>query len=155
TFLEDAMNNAVTEYEPEKIIGIAADPKTGEILAMATRPTFDPNVRDITNYLNDAISYPYEPGSTMKIFTLAAAIEEGVYNGNATYRAGEYEVAGKIIRDYNYSRWGIRTLTFDEGVIDSSNAAFATIANEQLGTDKLLDYIKKFGLDRPTGIDLM
>ncbi|MCH1623881.1 penicillin-binding protein [Ferdinandcohnia quinoae] len=151
TFLEDAMNNAVKEYEPEKIIGLVANPKTGEILAMGSRPSFDPNKRNITNYLNDAI-YPFEPGSTMKIFTLAAAIEEGVYKGNAQFTSGKYEAGGRTIRDHNYSGWG--TITYDDGVLKSSNVGFAKIANEQLGTDRLLQYISRFGLDRPTGIDI-
>jgi len=152
TFLDDAMNTAVKEYQPEKVIGVVANPKTGEILAMGTRPSFDPNVRNITNYLNDVISYPFEPGSTMKIFTLAAAIEEGVYNGNATFMSGSYTAGGETIRDHNRVGWG--SITYDEGVLKSSNVAFAKIAKEQLGTDKLLEYIGRFGLDRPTGIDL-
>ena len=98
TFLEDAMNQVVKEYEPEKIIGIVADPKTGKILAMGQRPGFDPNLRDINYYYNDAVANPYEPGSTMKIFTLAAAIEEGVYNGNDSFQSGSYEVAGDCKR---------------------------------------------------------
>ncbi len=152
TFLEDAMNTAVKEYEPEKIMGVVANPKTGEILAMATRPSFDPNVRDIENYLNDVIAYPFEPGSTMKIFTLAAAIEEGVYNGNAPFASGSYTAGGETIRDHNKVGWG--TITYDEGVLKSSNVAFAKMANEQLGTDTFLEYLGRFGLDRPTGIDL-
>lgn len=152
TFLEDAMNVAVKEYEPKKVIGVVANPKTGEILAMSSRPSFDPNIRNITNYLNDVIAYPYEPGSTMKIFTLAAAIEEGVYNGNAKFASGSYTAGGETIRDHNRVGWG--SITYDEGVLKSSNVAFAKIANEQLGTDKLLEYLGRFGLDRPTGIDL-
>ncbi|MFS0861387.1 penicillin-binding protein [Fredinandcohnia sp. 179-A 10B2 NHS] len=152
TFLEDAMNTAVKEYEPEKIIGIVANPKTGEILAMSTRPSFDPNVRNIENFLNDAIAYPFEPGSTMKIFTLAAAIEEGVYDGNASYLSGSYAVGPDIIRDHKRGGWG--TITYDDGVLKSSNVGFAKIAKEQLGTEKLLQYISRFGLDKPTGIDI-
>ncbi|MEH7382424.1 penicillin-binding protein [Bacillus sp. JJ1533] len=152
TFLEDAMNTTIKEYQPEKIIGVVANPKTGEILAMSTRPSFDPNYRNIENYLNDAIAYPFEPGSTMKIFTLAAAIEEGVYNGDASFASGSYTAGGETIRDHNRSGWG--TITYDEGVLKSSNVAFAKLANELLGTDKLLEYLGRFGLDRPTGIDL-
>ncbi|MCA1029971.1 PASTA domain-containing protein [Bacillus timonensis] len=152
TFLEDAMNKVVLEYEPEKIIGIVADPKTGEILAMGTRPSFNPNIRDISNYLNDAISYRYEPGSTMKIFTLAAAIEEGVYSGDELYQSGEYHIGRDRIRDHNKRGWGL--ITFNEGVQRSSNVAFAILAKEKLGTDKLMQYISRFGFDRLTGINL-
>nr|WP_318246226.1 penicillin-binding protein [Bacillus sp. PS06] len=153
TFLEDAMNKVVEEYEPEKIIGIVADPKTGEILAMGTRPSFDPNIRNITNYLNDAISYRFEPGSTMKIFTLAAAIEEGVYNGEETFQSGSYAVkGGKPIQDHNKVGWG--PITFLEGVQRSSNVGFAVLANEKLGTDRYEQYLNRFGLTEPTGIDI-
>ncbi|USK35596.1 penicillin-binding protein [Bacillus sp. F19] len=152
TFLEDAMNEAAKEYEPEKIIGIVADPKTGEILAMGQRPSFDPNVRDIDNYFNDAISYPFEPGSTMKIFTLAAAIEEGVFDRNELYQSGSYKVEGGRIRDHNKTGWG--TISFLEGVQRSSNVAMAILAKEKLGPDRFMQYMNKFGLNEKTGIDL-
>lgn len=152
TFLEDAMNEAAEEYEPEKIIGIVADPKTGKILAMGQRPSFDPNVRDINNYYNDAVAYPFEPGSTMKIFTLAAAIEEGVFNRNELYQSGAYNVEGGRIRDHNKTGWG--TISFLEGVQRSSNVAMAILAKEKLGPDRFMQYMNKFGLNEKTGIDL-
>ncbi|MGP1907392.1 penicillin-binding protein [Metabacillus sp. JX24] len=153
TFLEDAMNEAAEEYEPEKIIGIVADPKTGKILAMGQRPSFDPNVRDINNYYNDAVAYPFEPGSTMKIFTLAAAIEEGVFNPNELYKSGIYRVAGGKIGDHN-SNVGWGTISFLEGVQRSSNVAMAILAKEKLGPDRFMNYMEKFGLNQKTGIDL-
>ncbi|QOR68465.1 penicillin-binding protein [Cytobacillus suaedae] len=152
TFLEDSMNKAVQQYEPKKIIGIVAHAKTGEILAMSTRPSFDPNVRNISNYLNDAISYRFEPGSTMKIFTLAAAIEEGVYNGQEAFQSGEYHVGRFRIRDHNKRGWG--KISYDEGVQRSSNVAFAKLASEKLGTDTLLQYLNRFGFHQPTGINI-
>lgn len=152
TFLEDAMNQVEKQYEPKKIIAIVANPKTGEILAMGTRPSFDPNKRNITNYLNDAISYPYEPGSTMKMFTLAAAINEGVYNGNELYRSGSYRVGANVIRDHNKVGWG--TITFNEGVQRSSNVAFAKLVKEKLGEDRFLQYLYRFHFNVKTGIDL-
>jgi penicillin-binding protein 2B len=152
TFLEDAMNDVEKQYKPKKIIAIVADPKTGKILAMGTRPGFDPNKRNIQNYFNDAISYPYEPGSTMKIFTLAAAINEGVYNGNEQYRSGYYKVGPNIIRDHNKVGWG--TITFNEGVQRSSNVAFSILVKEKLGEDRFLQYLHRFHFDKKTGIDL-
>ncbi|WP_027408231.1 penicillin-binding protein [Anoxybacteroides tepidamans] len=152
TFLEDAMNQAEKKYQPKKIIAIVANPKTGEILAMGTRPSFDPNQRNITNYLNDAISYPYEPGSTMKIFTLAAAINEGVYNGNELYRSGSYRVGPNEIRDHNKVGWGV--ISFNEGVQRSSNVAFAKLVHEKLGEDRFLQYLYRFHFQEKTGIDL-
>lgn len=152
TFLEDAMNQVVDEYTPEKIIGVVADPKTGKILAMSQRPSFDPNVRDINSYYNDVVSSRYEPGSTMKIFTLAAAIEEGVYNGNASFQSGSYSVEGPDIYDHNKTGWG--PITFNEGVQRSSNVGFSIMVDKLLGTDRFYQYLNAFGFLKTTGIDL-
>ncbi|MBB6175893.1 penicillin-binding protein 2B [Anoxybacillus tengchongensis] len=152
TFLEDAMNAVEKQYAPKKMIAIVADPKTGAILAMSTRPSFDPNKRNIENYFNDAISYPYEPGSTMKIFTLAAAVNEGVFQPNETYQSGSYQVGPHRVRDHNKVGWG--QITFLEGVQRSSNVAFAKIVREKLGEDRFLQYLHRFHFNEPTGIEL-
>lgn len=155
TFLEEAMNTVAKEYKPERIIAIVADPKTGQILAMGSRPTFDLNTREglTDNWNNDAISYRYEPGSTMKIFSLAAAIEEGVYNGSEMYQSGSYSLPNDPVPVYDHNRSGWGMISFDEGVQRSSNVAFALLA-DRMGTDTLLEYIQAFGMDKPTGIDL-
>ncbi|WP_066368328.1 penicillin-binding protein [Neobacillus fumarioli] len=156
SFLEDAMDNVAKKYKPKKIIAIVADPKTGDILAMGQRPSFDPNTREgITNsWHNEAIETSYEPGSTMKIFTLAAAVQENVFNPNETYMSGSFQATPKspAIHDWNGSGWG--RITYLEGLQRSSNVAFATIARDKLGYDKLREYISRFGLDKPTGIEL-
>ncbi|WP_462409182.1 penicillin-binding protein [Neobacillus sp. Marseille-QA0830] len=156
TFLEDAMTNVEKEYKPKKIIAIVADPKTGNILAMGQRPSFNPKTKEgiEDSWHNEAIETSYEPGSTMKIFTLAAAVQEGVFDPNETYQSGSYRVTDKDrpIHDHNGSGWG--TITYLEGVQRSSNVAFAKIANEKLGFDRFRDYLTKFGFDKPTGIEL-
>ncbi|WP_144548881.1 penicillin-binding protein [Bacillus sp. X1(2014)] len=156
TFLEDAMNKAAKEYNPEKIIAIVADPKTGEILAMGQRPSFDPKTKEgiEDGWHNEAIETSFEPGSTMKIFTLAAAVQEKVFNPNEIYQSGSYQVTkrDKAIHDHNYTGWG--PITYLEGVQRSSNVAFAKIAKEKLGFEKYREYLTKFGFDKPTGIDL-
>ncbi|MEC3606989.1 penicillin-binding protein [Bacillus glycinifermentans] len=154
-FLEDSMTTVQKEYQPKKIMAAVVDPKTGKVLAMGQRPSFDPNKRDVTNYYNDLVSYSFEPGSTMKIFTLAAAIEEGVYNGGDSYKSGTYSVSkkDKPIQDHNNGNgWG--PITFNEGVERSSNVAFAILANEKLGTDRFNQYLRKFHFYDKTGIDL-
>jgi penicillin-binding protein 2B len=152
TFVEHALNKVEEEFNPEKVIAIVADAKTGKILAMSNRPSFDPNLRNITNWTNYAISARYEPGSTMKVFTLAAAIEEEMFFANDTYQSGQYSVYGTVINDHNYGLgWG--RISFLEGVQRSSNVGFSIIA-EQMGPSLLLDYYEKFGLTKKTGIDL-
>ncbi|MFP5111180.1 penicillin-binding protein [Bacillaceae bacterium C204] len=156
TFLEDAMNKVAKEYKPEKIIAVVADPKTGEILAMGQRPSFDPKTKEgIENgWHNEAVETSFEPGSTMKIFTLAAAVQEKVFNPNEIYQSGSYQVTkkDKAIHDHNYSGWG--PITYLEGVQRSSNVAFAKIAKEKLGFERFREYLTRFGFDKPTGIDL-
>lgn len=145
------MNKVNDEYNPAKMIAIVANPKTGEILAMSQRPSFDPETREgITDsWHNEAIETNYEPGSTMKIFTLAAAVEEGVFNPNEEYKSGRYEGIG----DHNGGvGWG--SISYLEGVQRSSNVAFAKLAKEKIGFDTFREYLTKFGLDQTTGIDL-
>ncbi|SIS37941.1 penicillin-binding transpeptidase domain-containing protein [Salimicrobium flavidum] len=153
TFLEDALTQVEKEYDPSKVMAGVMDPDTGEILAMGNRPAYNPNKRsDVENWYNDMIAYPFEVGSTMKMFTWAAAMEEGVYNGSETYQSGSYSVGGSTISDHNDSGWG--TITYDEGLIRSSNVAAAKLGYEKLGPEKFGEYIDKFGLNEKTGIDL-
>jgi penicillin-binding protein 2B len=156
TFLEDALDKAAADYNPKKIIAIVADPKTGDILAMGQRPSFHPTTKEgiKDSWHNEAIETSFEPGSTMKIFTLAAAVQEGVFNPNEVYQSGSYRVTerSQAIHDHNGYGWG--PITFLEGVQRSSNVAFAKIANEKLGFDKFREYLTKFGFDKPTGIEL-
>lgn len=151
--LEQVMTQVEEEYEPERITAIVADPKTGQILAMSNRPSFNPNFyEDIVNYTNYAVSSRYEPGSTMKIFTLAAAIEDGVYNGEELFQSGSYQIGPDRIRDHQRQGWG--KISFDEGFQRSSNVAFSILALEKLGKDRLYHYFDQFGFRQPTGIDL-
>jgi penicillin-binding protein 2B len=156
TFLEDAMSKVQTEFTPVKMIGIVANPKTGEILAMSQRPTFNLNTKEglEENWKNLAIEESFEPGSTFKIFTLAAAVNEGMFNPNADYPSGQYTVPGGTIKDHNGGKgWG--RITYLEGLQRSSNVAFSKIAMEQLGPDKFMEYITRFGFDNKTGINLL
>lgn len=151
--IEQTMNQVEELYEPERIMTIVANAKTGEILGMSNRPTFNPNEYEhIENYTNYNISSRFEPGSTMKIFSLAAAIDAGVYNGDEKYKSGSYPVDGFVIRDHNYSGWG--EITFDEGFQRSSNVAFSILALDKLGPQLLYQYLEEFGFGKPTGIDL-
>ncbi|MBU9712416.1 penicillin-binding transpeptidase domain-containing protein [Evansella tamaricis] len=151
--IEQTMNQVEAEFSPERMMTIVANAKTGEILGMSNRPTFNPNqYESIENYTNFNVQSRFEPGSTMKIFTLAAAIEEGVYNGEEFYQSGSIQVGPDTIRDHNRYGWG--QITFDEGFQRSSNVAFSILALERLGSDRLYHYVDAFGFTNPTGIDL-
>lgn len=152
-FLDDAIEAVVKDYRPEEVIGIVADPKTGKILAMSSNPTFDLNKRNVENYVNTPVGYAFEPGSTMKTFTLAAAIEEGVWNPNLTYQSGKIKVGPSVISDHNGVGWG--TISFLEGVQRSSNVLFVKIGDKYLGYDKFRTYLDKFGFNQKTGIELL
>lgn len=153
TFLEDAMSQVDQEYHPKKMMGIVADAKTGAILAMAQRPTFDPNTREgiNENWHNIVVENAFEPGSTMKVFTLAASIEEGVFKANQTYQSGQFKVDGGTVRDHNYVGWG--RISFLEGVQRSSNVAFAHLL-KAMGTETFREYLDKFRFGQPTNIGL-
>lgn len=152
-FVEDAMNIVEKENKPEKMFAIVADPKTGEILAMSQRPAFDPTTREglTKNWLNEALETTIEPGSTMKIFTLAAAIEEGKWDPDAYFKSGQYTVFDRTIRDHNRDGWGY--ITYLEGFQRSSNVSMAYLL-EKIGDRTFIDYIEKFGFGKKTGIDL-
>ncbi|MCD8509657.1 MAG: penicillin-binding protein [Bacillus sp. (in: Bacteria)] len=151
--IEQTMNQVDEEFQPERIMAIVANAKTGEILGMSNRPSFNPNqYESIINYTNFNIASRFEPGSTMKMFTLAAAIEEGVYNGEELFQSGSYPVDEFIIRDHHRGGWG--EISFNEGFQRSSNVAFSKLAIEKLGSERLYNYVEKFGFADRTGIDL-
>lgn len=107
-FLEEAMTRVNDEYKPQSMVAVVANPKTGEILAMSQRPTFNPDTRTGLdgNWLNDVVENTIEPGSTFKTFTVAAAIDSNNWHPNATYQSGQYKVYNDTIRDHNRYGWG-------------------------------------------------
>lgn len=154
TFLEDALNEVDKQYNPEKAFAIVADAKTGKILAMGQRPSFHPDTRVGLgeNWQNDLVEYSFEPGSTMKIFTIASAIEEGVFDPDETFESGTYKIGDTVIRDHNNGEgWG--RITYLEGVQRSSNVAMANLL-DKMGPDVFKQYLKDFRFGQKTGIEL-
>ncbi|SMO48136.1 penicillin-binding transpeptidase domain-containing protein [Melghirimyces algeriensis] len=161
--VEKILDEAMVEHHAKGATAIVADPNTGEILAMASRPTFDPARFDKTwkqgeNDVNRAVQAQYEPGSTFKIITLAAAIEENVFHSDERFQSGSIQVDNQIIRDWNDRGWG--EISYADGVYLSSNVAFVRLS-EKLGANRLIRYIDRFGFGkitersgRSTGIDL-
>lgn len=149
---EKAVSTLSSEHESDWIIFTVMDAHTGAIVASATSPNFNPNdTNTITSYMNPLVSYQYEPGSVMKIFSYASSIENGTYKGDATYKSGSLEVADVVIRDANRSGWG--TISYDTGFAYSSNVA-ATLLAQKVGTTKLKGYYKDLGFGSKTGIEL-
>lgn len=148
------LNNAVsefTDFNPEWVTATIADAKTGAIIGSSTSPSFDPNRLNISTYNNPLTSFTYEPGSTMKIFSFAAAIEEGKYNGEKLYQSGTIEVADYRIKDWNGTGWG--SISYDTGFTYSSNVAAVSLVRE-VGKKQLNYYYDSLGFGSKTGIEL-
>ncbi|QKG84773.1 stage V sporulation protein D [Kroppenstedtia pulmonis] len=154
--LEREMDQAMVRHQPENVLAIAMDPKTGEILGMGSRPTFRPdqyrNVDAEVYNRNLPIWKTYEPGSTFKIITLAAALEERKVDLTEHFHdPGYVKVAGARLRCWKHGGHGSQT--YREVVENSCNPGFVNLG-QRLGEKKLFDYIKKFGFGQKTGIDL-
>ena len=158
-FVENAVKDAQKASQAEWVFMGVMDAKTGEILGYSSTPSFDPNIRNLTNYMDPLISYAYEPGSTMKTFSYMCAIESGRYNGNATFMSGSKTYVSQInekdtvtIKDWNNIGWG--EITFDHGYAMSSNIGVATLLEEVITKKELSECYKKYGFGKITGITL-
>lgn len=152
-FIEQAMNNSLTEYGYDWFTMVIIDAKTGAILGMANSPSFDPNTRNIENYIDYTVGQAYEPGSTMKTFTYMAAMENGVYDGNETYKSGVYKTSDETeIGDWNRNGWGV--ISYDRGYALSSNVGVINLINRHMNSAMLRQYFKKLGFGNKTGIAL-
>mgnify|MGYP004529328891 FL=1 len=155
--IERELDNIVLRYNPDGAWAIAMDPNTGEILGMSSRPNFNPNsYKDYdteTINRNMAIWASYEPGSTFKILTLSAAVNEGKVDliKDTFYDGGSVNVGGARIKCWKHGGHGSQT--FLEVVQNSCNPGFVELGN-RLGKETLFDYINRFGYGKKTGIDL-
>lgn len=152
--LENSIKNLQENYTFDWATLSVVNAKTGAILGSASSPNFDLNSRDdLKSYLNPLISYQYEPGSVMKIFSFMNAIESGIYDGSKTYKSGSITLKdGTKINDYNEGKgWG--EIDFDLGFAHSSNVA-ATLLAMELGADTLRNFYDTLGFGKQTGIEL-
>ena len=155
--IERELDNVVTKYNPDNALILVMNPNNGEILGMASRPTFSP-----TNYKNYTIEQinrnlpiwmTYEPGSTFKIITLAASLNEHIVNlDTETYNDdGSIQVENARIKCWKAGGHGHQT--YLQVVENSCNPGFVTLG-QRLGKEKLFSYIRNFGFGLKTGIDL-
>ncbi|MDR3601857.1 MAG: penicillin-binding transpeptidase domain-containing protein [Desulfosporosinus sp.] len=150
--------DALTKISGAKNVTILAmEPKTGKILGMGTRPTFDPNHYESTsqsNWINRAISMNYEPGSTFKIVTGSAALETGVITPDEGFNdPGYLRVGPRIIQNWDYGIRPAGDITFTQGMELSSNVVLAQVG-EKLGLTDFFKYLRAFGFGVKTGVDM-
>ena len=155
--LERELNNIVDMFSPDMALAIVMNPKTGEILGMSNRPNFDPNYYQKYSLeslnRNLPIFASYEPGSTFKIITTAASVEEKIVNleKDNFYDGGTVNVDGAIIKCWKAGGHGAQT--FLQVLQNSCNPGFVKLG-QMLGKEKLFSYIDKFGFGEKTGVDL-
>lgn len=155
--LERELANAVSQYNPDQALGIVMDPKTGEILAISSRPDFSPS--NYQNYTTEEINrnlpiwMTYEPGSTFKIITLASSLEEKIVDldKDTFFDGGGVVVGGATLHCWKAGGHGDQT--YLQVVENSCNPGFVNLGLK-LGKEKLFGYIDKFGFGKKTGVDL-
>lgn len=167
TTLEEAMAQAAEQFGSTRVWGGAMEIATGNIVAWGQSPSFDPNTLDnITDYSNFGAQLAYEPGSTLKSFTYAAAINEGRYDPSVTTDGNIYcftaDENNNPVRTYGYDNYGCiynanermyGEIDVDHGLIYSLNTVTAAVQNEMITPDIHLEYMKKFGFFQPVETD--
>jgi cell division protein FtsI (penicillin-binding protein 3) len=151
---EQALLSAVERSHAKSGTAIVLDPHTGEILALASAPTFDPNDPRAASEqarINQALQNVYEPGSTFKIIAYSAAIEKGLAtpSDHIDCQMGAITVAGRVVHDHH----AFGNLTLTEALAKSSNVA-AIKLGLRVGNDSMFDYMTRFGFGCKTGVEL-
>lgn len=154
--LEKQLDGVVATYSPRLAGGIVMDPQTGEIVAIAARPAFDPNayntVSSATTFSNPLIEGRYELGSIMKPLTMAAGIDADAVSPRTTYDdKGCITRTGFKICNFDHKARGVVPM---QEVLSQSLNTGATFVAERIGHEKFADYLQKFGFDEETGVDL-
>jgi cell division protein FtsI/penicillin-binding protein 2 len=153
---EAELLRAITESGATKGTILVMNPRTGDILAMANYPTFDPNayfsIEDPNVLRNIAVGDNYEPGSVMKVITVAAALDQGVITPGYTYTdQGVLNIGGITV--YNWDRAAHGVVNVTQLLVDSLNVGAATISTS-MGPDRFYNEMSEFGFGRLTGVDL-
>lgn len=156
---EQILDQSLADYGAQRGVITIMDPRNGEILAMAVTPRMDlnqfwnyPAIYSNATEFNPAISMPYEPGSVLKILTMAAALDSGTVTPNTTYLdTGSILVGGATIKNWNDQPWGVQDMT---GCLQHSLNVCLAMVSTQMGAGTFYSYMNNFGLGHPTGIDL-
>ena len=155
---EQVLSESINEYEAESGMILVGDPTTGDILAIASDPGFDPNdieavVSDTENVgRNPAVSEQFEPGSVFKVITMAAALESGVFSQYSTYYdSGTFEYGGIVVKNWDFKAHEVQDMT---GLLARSLNVGAATLSTTLGAKKYYDYLQAFGIGRLTHVDI-
>ena len=157
---EEVLKDSLAKYGASSGSVVVMAPATGEILAMASLPTFNPNDLESlasdfnTNpvWRNPAIAEQFEPGSIFKIFTMAAALESGEYTRNSSYNdTGSFEYGGIVVRNWDGRAWGVQDMT---GLMEHSLNVGAATLSTSMGAQRFYDQLLSFGMGSQTGVDL-
>ena len=161
--LETSFDRVVKENNASKAWGSVMEIESGKILAWGQTPGFNPNTLNIEDYMNYGSQMLYEPGSVMKSFIYAAAMDMGVYDGNTYFDSSPYCYYGndpyRVYDGNNYGcifnagqkSWGM--IPLDYGLIYSSNVATSTLLSDYVGVDKYAEYLDEFGFFKPVNTD--
>ena len=163
--LETAFDDVTEQNNASKAWGSVLEIGTGKILAWGQTPGFDPNVLDIEDYNNMGSQVPYEPGSVMKAFIYATAMDMGVYNGNVSFDSSSFcylSNGAYPYRTYGSDNYGCISnaaghdwgwIDLDHGLIYSSNVATSTLLTDYVGIDAYNEYLDKFGFFKKVDTD--
>lgn len=159
-YIEGELDKALVEYKAEAGTIIVLNPQTGAILAMASRPAYEPSrfaeyaaTNQTALFQDPAISKVYEPGSVFKLVTVAAALDSGVVDTSWTYEdRGRIEYGGVLTQNWDRKPYGVQDL---QGVLASSlNVGAATLTTRVLGAERFYKYVRAFGFGQLTGVEL-
>ena len=156
--MEREANNAIARYNPDNLLMLAMEPATGRILGIVSRPDFEPwNYQSFQQEIynrNLPIWMSFEPGSTAKIMTFAAALEEGLMTLDTPFHCAGYSIiGGRRIRDWKTSGHGAQTML--DVIKNSCNPGFMHMGVDLLGKELLFEYLDAFGIREKTGVDLL
>ena len=155
TRAEEILQNLIQKYSAERGMVIVQEPKTGKILALGGYPNFNPNSyseAEVKDFLNPTIQAIYEPGSVMKVITMAAGLDSKKLTSDTTYfDSGSLTLDGRTIKNWDHKAHGKVTMT---EIIEQSINTGAAYAGKLVGKDLFYNYLVKFGFGEKTGIDL-
>lgn len=153
SYLEQLMSQVEDTYKPKKLTAVVEDIKTGKVLAISQRPTFNPQTKEGLNksWSDATVQDSYEPGSVFKILSLSAAIQSGHYNPNELYKSGSVTIGGSTIHDWNNTGWGM--IPFSQAFPRSSNVGMSLL-EQKMGAKTWRSYLDKFHIGEKTGVTL-